>query len=79
MRAGHQLEEHHYLLFRLRILRTLGYIGQESFLGSPLLQYIFREVIQTPLGQLLQSRPLKESDRNTIEQASWEAIHHSTL
>ena len=69
MHDGYTLDEHHYLLFRLRVLRLLGYIGQDAFMKSPVLSYIFQEIIHTPLGNLLKARPLKEQDKKIIEEA----------
>lgn len=73
------LEEHHYVLFQFRILRSLWYIGNDKFQSSPIWRYIYDNVLHTPLSQLLSSKKLKEWDVDTIRWANREAIYRSTL
>lgn len=73
------LEEHHYILFQFRILRTLWYIGDDTFQSSAVWRYIYENILHTPLENLLSSKKLKEGDENTIKWANREAIYRSTL
>jgi hypothetical protein len=74
-----ELQEHHYLLFQFRILRTLGYIGSENFRDMPVALYIFENILTTPLMKLLTAKELKVEDVNKIELSNREAIHKSLI
>jgi hypothetical protein len=79
MDSCHTLHEHHYLLFQFRLLRTLWYIGKDDMSKTPVLRYIFENILTTPLSQLLWSRELHRDDAETLETKNREALYRSTL
>ena len=79
MQESTSLHTHHYLLFQFRVLRTLWYIGSESFESSPIPLYIFNNILKTPLTKLLSAKTLKDEDAKKIKLANREAVYRSIL
>ncbi len=79
MQSAKTLHEHHYLLFQFRFLRTLWYIGKEDLQNTPILRYIFENILKTPLNQLLRSKELNWEDAKTIEMKNKEIFYRSTI
>lgn len=73
------LQEHHYLLFQFRILRTLWYIWIDGYKENPVILYIYNNILSTPLSNLLTSKQLKQEDASIIEIWNKEAIHRSLI
>lgn len=73
------LHEHHYLLFQFRVLRSLGYIGIDSVIQTPVGIYIFNNILTTPLAKLLTAKQLNSEDAATINRANKEALYRSLI
>lgn len=71
------LNDHHYLLFQFRILRTLWYIWVDRCNANAVVLYIYNNILTTPLTKLLTSRQLRQEDIDIIEIWNKEAIYRS--
>lgn len=75
MQSIGNLQEDHYLLFQFRILRALWYIWSENFRDRPIANYMFDNILKTPLTHLLKAKELKIEDKQIIEYSNQEAIY----
>lgn len=66
------LEQSHFTIFQMRILKSLWSMDPEILGNDPILQYIYNNISQTPLERIL-SANIKNIQINKIEQIN----HHS--
>lgn len=68
------IQQSHFTIFQMRMLKSLGSMDPEILGNDPILQYIYNNITQTPLERIL-SANIKNIQINKIEQINLHSLY----
>lgn len=64
-----------FIIFQMRILKSIGSMNPEIFATDHILQYIYDNISHTPLERILSSSNIKNEHINTIQQINHQSLY----
>lgn len=65
----------HYIIFQMRILKSLGSMDPEIFETDHILKYIYDNISHTPLERILSSSNIKNEHIHAIKQINYQSLY----
>ncbi len=69
------LTSSHYIIFQMRIIKSLGSMDPDIFETDQVLKYIYENISHTPLERILSSSNIKNEHIHTIQQINHQSLY----
>jgi recombinational DNA repair protein (RecF pathway) len=74
-RDKNTIEQLHYTLFQMRILKQAWFLDESRFQSSPVLRYMYSHITTTPLEKILTTRNVSTSDISIIHDSNLHTLY----
>ena len=76
---GGHTEVHHFLLLKIRTLKTLWVLNPNDINSTPVLRYIYHNIRSSPIHKIVTSKPLDIADLTTLQVTIENTLHQAKI